>query len=167
MIVAFDVQYYDDYAKAIGLGFDNWRDSKPKLILAQKIYGVKEYVSGEFYKRELPCILTLLKKFDLENIELIIIDGYVQLNKDGKLGLGGYLYKALNGKIPVIGIAKSSFYSAKGIIKELIRGQSKKPLYISSIGIESVKACKLIKSMSGDYRIPTLLQILDSKTKEK
>ncbi|WP_207420305.1 hypothetical protein [Desertivirga brevis] len=51
----------------------------------------QEYIPGEFYKRELPGILSLLDKINFELIQAIIIDGFVILNDEGKPGLGGYL----------------------------------------------------------------------------
>jgi deoxyribonuclease V len=63
-------------------------------------------------------------------------------------------------------MAKSLFYSNKKFVKELIRGSSKKPIFVSAIGMDPDLACERIKSMKGDSRIPSLLRILDRKTKE-
>ena len=85
----------------------------------------------------------------------------------GKLGLGGYLYDALDQQVPVIGVAKSSFHQNFKNVIEVIRGESKKPLFITSIGIDIQKAASLIEQMNGKYRIPALLSRLDQMTKEK
>lgn len=124
------------------------------------------YIPGEFYKRELPCILKVIEKVNLAELEAIIIDGYVFIDNEKKFGLGGYLWESLNKKLPVIGVAKTSYMGNKDTIVELLRGESKNPLYISSIGIELNKAVELIKSMHGEYRIPTLLKELDKLTKQ-
>lgn len=168
MILAFDTYYKEENAKTVCLVFNDWTDSKPMNIYEEILNGVENYEPGSFYKRELPCILSLLKKVEIEikNITVIIVDGFVLLDDDNKLGLGGYLYKQLNSKIAVIGVAKSGFHQNKKNVKELLRGESEKPLYISAMGIELNKAFEHIKSMYGIYRIPKLLQILDSKTKE-
>lgn len=166
MIIAFDTYYYDNKAKTIGVSFNEWENDKPIEIYSEIIEGVAEYEPGSFYKREMPCIVSLLKKINLNEIELIIVDGYVILDNEGKYGLGGHLYEALNEKIPIIGVAKSGFDSNKINSKALLRGESKKPLYISAIGIELDLAFEHIKSMHGNYRMPTLLQIMDTKTKE-
>lgn len=166
MILAFDTYYYDNKAKTVCILFDNWSGENYKFeteIIEQN----EEYKPGEFYKRELPCILSLLKKIKIDNIDLIIVDGYVYLDDNLKLGLGGHLYKNLEGNIPIIGVAKTNFKTLKEAKKEIIRGNSEKPLYITSIGIELNEATKLIKNMSGQYRMPTLLKKLDSLTKEK
>ncbi len=165
MIVAFDTYYFKNKAKTIGVSFKEWSDENPLEIYSETIDEVEEYEPGLFYKRELPCILSLLNKIDTDKIEIIIVDSYVFLDNDRKLGLGGYLFQQLEQKIPVIGVAKSRYHSNKSNTRELLRGQSKKPLYISAVGIELDIAYKYIKSMFGNYRIPKLLQIMDSKTK--
>jgi len=166
MILAFDTYYFNNKAKTVCLRFERWSDSESYDLFFEIIEGISDYEPGAFYKRELPCILSLLKKIPKENIEYIVIDGFVFLDDDGKHGLGGYLFEALNKKTPIIGVAKSEFHDSRKHVKELIRGKSNKPLYISAIGVDLDKACSMIKSMKGEFRIPTLLQILDRKTKE-
>ncbi len=166
MILAFDTYYFEDKAKTICLAFNKWTDSDPIKIYEEIITGVAKYEPGSFYKRELPCILSLLEKISLDKIDLIIVDSYVILDDKGKLGLGGHLFNELNNQIPIIGVAKSGYKEIKNNVRELLRGESKKPLYISAMGIELNLAFEYIKSMHGNYRIPTLLQIMDSKTKE-
>ena len=166
MIIAFDTYYYENKAKTIGVSFNKWENDKPIEIYNEIIEGIAAYEPGSFYKREMPCILSLLKKIDLNDVQFIIVDGYVILDNDGKYGLGGHLYEELSEKIPIIGVAKSGYDSNKLNSKALLRGESKKPLYISAIGIELNLAFEYIKSMHGNYRMPTLLQIMDTKTKE-
>ncbi len=165
MILAFDTYYYDGKAKTIAVSFTNWEDEVPTKICTDIIEGVAPYEPGSFYKRELPCILSLLKQVNLEDVYLIIVDGYVIL-EEKHLGLGGYLYQALEGEIPVVGIAKSEFVSKTSVFTEVCRGESKKPLYVTTIGIDRDEVCNAIKRMHGKYRMPTLLQIVDTKTKE-
>lgn len=167
MIVAFDTYYWDEKAKTVAVCFKDWPDATPIKIVEEVIEGVAPYKPGAFYKRELPCILSLLKIIELNDITCIIIDGFVVLNDEGDIGLGGYLYQELKEKIPVIGVAKSGFHNNKKHVKTLLRGESKKPLYISALGISVETAYQNIKHMHGDFRIPTLLQIMDTKTKEK
>ncbi|MEP2278341.1 MAG: endonuclease V, partial [Maribacter sp.] len=92
MIIAFDTYYYDNKAKTVGVSFNKWEDDKPIEIYSEIIEGVAEYEPGSFYKRELPCIMSLLKKISLDKIDLIIVDSYVILDDNGKLGLGGHLF---------------------------------------------------------------------------
>lgn len=165
MILAIDVHYKENYAKTVGLLFQ-WEDENPKEIITVKIPEVEEYIPGQFYKRELPCILKLLQEIDLNKIDVIIVDSHIFVSNEKKIGLGGYLYKSLNGKIPIIGVAKKHFYDTDKVSFPLFRGSSKNPLYISSIGFNIDMAIKKIHEMKGNYRIPTILKELDRLTKE-
>jgi len=167
MILAFDTYYFEQKAKTVCLEFAEWNESKIYKIYTEIIDNIEEYIPGEFYKRELPCIISLLNQIDLKKVEAIIVDGFVYLDDEKKLGLGGYLYEKLNKKIPTIGVAKTNFATIEKYKKSLFRGESKKPLFITSIGIELEDAVKKIESMEGEYRIPTLLKELDRLTKEK
>ena len=166
MILAFDTYYFDQKAKTICLEFAEWNEDKNFKIHSEIIDNVEEYIPGEFYKRELPCILSLLKQIDLSTIEVIVVDGFVYLNDENKYGLGGYLYEKLNKEIPIIGVAKTNFASIEKNKKALFRGESKKPLYITSIGIDLDEAYRKVESMAGEFRFPTLLKELDRLSKE-
>ncbi len=167
MILAFDTYYFDNKAKTVCLSFEDWNIEYNYNVFTEIIYDVEEYVSGEFYKRELPCILSLLSKIELEKITAIIIDGFVFLNDENKFGLGAYLYEKLDKKIPIIGVAKKDFATIQNNRLELYRGKSKNPLFITSVGIDLVQASQKIREMNGEYRIPTLLKKLDRLTKDK
>ncbi|SNS00292.1 endonuclease V [Flavobacterium sp. ov086] len=166
MILAFDTYYFDGKAKTVCLEFTEWNQSENFKVHTEIIDNVEEYIPGEFYKRELPCILSLLNKIDLTNLEVIIVDGFVYLDDEKKYGLGGHLYEKLNKKTPIIGVAKTNFASIKKDKKSLIRGESAKPLYVTAIGIELEDAFKKVESMAGEFRMPTLLREMDRLTKE-
>lgn len=124
---------------------------------------VSEYEPGQFYKRELPCILELLNT--LEHFpDIIVIDGYVTLGSDEKPGLGKRLYDAIEGKAIVIGVAKTRFQDTPESA-EVYRGDSKRPLYVTAIGIELSQAKGFIQDMFGEHRIPLLLKQVDRLTK--
>ncbi|GGF23521.1 endonuclease V [Flavobacterium limi] len=167
MILAFDTYYFENKAKTVCISFDSWADQKNYNVHSKIIENIEEYKSGEFYKRELPSIVSLLENIKFKNIEAIIVDGYVYLDDNEKLGLGGHLYKYLKEEIPIIGVAKTNFATLEKNKRQLTRGKSIKPLYITSIGIDLDKAKKLIENMDGLNRIPTLLKTLDRLTKEK
>ena len=97
MIICLDVQYDNDCGTAVAAGicFEDWGDAEPCAEYRVEVEGVADYVPGEFYKRELPCLLEVLGKVRRE-IEYIIVDGYVWL-KEGKAGLGAYLYHSVDG----------------------------------------------------------------------
>lgn len=165
MILAIDVYYKNNKAKTVG-AFFNWEDEKPKQIIINTTDIIEEYIPGQFYKRELPCILQLLKKVDLSIIEVIIVDGHVYISNDKTFGLGGHLYQALEKKLPIIGLAKKSFINTDEVSFPIYRGESKVPLYVSVIGYDIEKAILNIKKMKGKFRIPSILKKLDSITKE-
>jgi deoxyribonuclease V len=165
MILTIDVYYKENSAKAVGILFDPDNETVKDLKIAY-INAIEDYVPGEFYKRELPCILKIIEQTNLKEIEAIIIDGYVYVDNNKAFGLGAFLWETLNEKIPVIGVAKTSFFKNKETVKMVYRGESKNPLYISSIGYDLNEATALIKEMKGNYRIPDILKLLDNKTKE-
>lgn len=165
MVLAVDVNYKTNYAKSVGVLF-NWRDSKPNQIISQNIDSVKEYIPGEFYKRELPCILNLLNQIDISSLECIIVDGYVYTTNEKAFGLGAHLYYALKKKVPIIGLAKKPFFKIEKTCRPIFRGESKKALFISTIDYNEELAFERILGMAGKNRIPIILKHLDSLTKE-
>ncbi len=162
MILAFDTFYTEDQARTFCVQFLNWTDDSPSDVFEETLHDIEEYKAGEFYKRELPCILSLLKQIDLQTCEGIVIDGFVNLDDEGRYGLGAYLYDALDEKIPVIGVAKNDFRDIHKTRIEVLRGESRKPLYITCKGMDLNKAAEHIQNMHGDFRIPTLLKLVDS-----
>ncbi|WP_439479127.1 endonuclease V [Chryseobacterium aquaticum] len=166
MIYAFDTYYYEDFAKTVCIAFEDWLSDVEKEIFAEKTKITSDYESGAFYKRELPCILSLLAKIKLHENDIIIVDGFVTLNNDGKMGLGGYLFEALDQKIPIIGIAKNDFSAPDDKRRTVLRGESKTPLYLTAMGIDVDEIKIKLEKMHGNYRIPTLLKKLDQLTRE-
>ena len=160
MILAVDVHYERNHAVTGGALFRRWDDAFPDIEIVSELDEINQYEPGEFYKRELPCILKLLKDHSL-NPEYIIIDGYVYLDGHSSPGLGKYLFDALEGNIPVIGVAKSHY---KNIPQDygLLRGKSKKPLFITAVGTSLSQAKRFLLKMHGENRIPTLLKHVDT-----
>ena len=64
MIVAIDVHYRTTFAKVVAIEFDQWTDKIPTKISETILEEVAAYVPGEFYKRELPCLLEIIKQID-------------------------------------------------------------------------------------------------------
>lgn len=159
MILAIDVFYRETSACTAGILFKQWEDFSFVSTHTSIATEINEYVSGEFYKRELPCILQLLQEHQLEP-DIIIVDGYVYLDGHSKPGLGKYLYDALDGKVPIVGVAKSPF-ARSSAINEVLRGKSHKPIYVSCVGIKLEDVVKNIHLMHGTYRIPKLLKNAD------
>lgn len=166
MILAIDVHYRNNTAKVVCAVLQEWKAPAAMHYHIKYVDNVAEYIPGEFYKRELPCILAILADIDLSAVSFIVIDGFVVLDDDGKYGLGRHLYEHLNHKVPVIGVAKSNFYQNKKQVIPVYRGESANALYITAIGTDLQQAAENIQGMYGDYRIPAVLKELDRKTKE-
>ncbi|MDC8006030.1 endonuclease V [Aureisphaera galaxeae] len=167
MILAIDVYYREDgTAKTVGVLF-NWDDTEPLEIYEETFLQVAAYIPGQFYKRELPCILKLLDRVDLDSLEGILVDGHVFVDNDEKLGLGGHLWESLNKKIPVIGVAKKSFHNTEKVSIPIVRGKSKNPLFVSCVGMELDLTVQRVQNMKGIYRIPDILKTLDQWTRKK
>ncbi|MEE1946220.1 endonuclease V [Pedobacter sp. KR3-3] len=166
MILAFDTYYFDDKGKTVCVAFEDWSASEKFEVYTETLENIAEYESGAFYKRELPCILSLLSKIDCQTVEAIIVDGFVYLDDENKPGLGAYLFESLHKNIPVIGVAKSNFATLQKNKRALLRGESQKPIFITAIGMELDKAAEQIRQLSGPYRMPSILKALDRFTKE-
>jgi len=160
MILATDIHYFENKANAAGLLFEDWTSEEVHQQRVVTLENVAPYESGQFYKRELPCILKLLEEIDLAQLEVIIVDGYVTLGAEQSDGLGMYLYRELEDEIPVIGVAKNEFEGTPEKSK-IYRGDSKKPLFVTSVGIALEDAKKKVEQMHGSYRLTTLLKQVD------
>ncbi|GAA4846929.1 endonuclease V [Algivirga pacifica] len=160
MIVSLDVDYQYNRANTACLVFSEWNSVMPSNSYTSITNNIPPYESGQFYKRELPCLLNVLEKVT-ERIDVIVVDGYVWLGEDRK-GLGAYLYESLYQEVPVVGVAKRIFYGAKDVAVEVLRGESQNPLWVTAAGMSAHIAAEHISAMSGDYRIPTLLKSTDS-----
>lgn len=164
MIIATDVKYNDDgTAKAVAVGFHTWSDATPAGTWIAHLDEVEEYVPGQFYKRELPCLLKVLSKIP-HQIDTVIVDGHTWLTAD-KPGLGHYLYEALGSTTPVVGIAKRPFH--EGIAAEVYRGESKNPLHVTADGMDVTDAAGALRSMHGKFRQATLLKLTDQITRQE
>lgn len=166
MKIVMDVGYDDTKANSASVTFQNWDDQTPISSNKIIINNIADYEPGQFYKRELPCLIQGLELYDLKEVDTIIIDGFVWLNSERKAGLGAYLFDALDKKIPIIGVAKRKFHGENIFMKMIERGKSKNPLFITAEGIDLNQAANLIKNMHGEYRIPTLLKEVDRLSRE-
>lgn len=164
MLLAFDAHYSDTETRLVAAIFDDWEDAEARELRVWQGGPAAPYQPGEFYKRELPLILTALEDFDLSAVKTIIIDGYVYLNDQGRPGLGGHLYHELGEQVPVVGIAKSYFRDTNA--EAVLRGKSSKPLYVTALGIGQKDAADHLRSMAGNYRMPDILAAVDRGTKE-
>lgn len=158
MKVAVDVQYADEFAYAGALVFATWADTESVDIRQLRHTVPAAYRPGHFFERELPCILPLLRAcIEAHAIKCIVIDGYVDLGPSHP-GLGRALFEALERKVEIIGVAKTAYLGAPS--REVLRGESKKPLLVTSTGNLEM-AARAIETMAGPYRVPQLLKRVD------
>lgn len=159
MMACLDVSYHGLEANAAAVLFHSWGDSVGRREIVARVAPVAEYRPGQFYRRELPCLLALLELVK-EPVELLIVDGYVWLGKESRPGLGAHLYEAQGSTTAVIGVAKSGFAGATGAIP-VLRGRSRRPLQVTAAGLDARVAANYIETMHGEHRIPTLLKRAD------
>ena len=163
--LAVDVHYLGDgRAVAAGVAFSDWRSDVVARTEVVCLGSEQPYEPGQFFKRELPHVLGLLHRFP-KMPATIVIDGYVTLGVDQRDGLGAHLFSSLQEQVPVIGVAKSRFVGTPSET-EVLRGKSKRPLYVTSRGIALDDAKKLIRDMHGINRLPTLLVAVDRACRE-
>ena len=158
MIACVDVDYRDVGAVAACVCFEEWGDGTSVLESAIEITDVEPYEPGQFYRRELPCILAVLKSLP-DSPQVVIVDGYVWLGGQ-KPGLGAHLYEAMDKPATVVGVAKTQFAGANPV-ELVMRGRSRNPLYVTAAGIDVADAASNIKAMHGPHRIPTMLKRVD------
>ena len=118
---------------------------------------VAPYQPGQFYLRELPPLHAALD--GLPGLGLLVIDGYADLDPDGRPGLGARASEEFG--VPVIGAAKTPFRTATHAIP-VLRGTSARPLYVTSAGIPRTEAAELVRQMAGRHRLPDALRRADA-----
>ncbi len=156
LIACVDVDYRTTGAVAAALWFRGWQAVEVDNEAVANIPTVAEYEPRAFYRRELPCLLTVLELGP--RADVVIIDGYVWLG-DGLPGLGAHLHSTMGGV--VIGVAKTRFASATDA-KDVRRGASQSPLFVSAVGMDVDAAAACVEHMHGPYRVPTLLKRVDA-----
>jgi deoxyribonuclease V len=159
MFACLDASYRGNEAIAACILFRRWEDDHPAGEMTASANPVKPYVPGSFFLRELPVLRAVLGRV-AEPLETVVIDGYVWLDDLQTPGLGAHLYQALGKSVRVIGVAKTAFRGAPGV--EVVRGGTRRPLYVSAAGMPVAEAADCIRRMHGPYRLPTLIRRADA-----
>src|SRR6476661_3945748 len=102
LLAALDVDYREPGAVAAGVWFRGWSAPEVEAEIVTRLAEVAPYQPGEFYRRELPCLLAVLERGPAA--EVIVVDGYAWLGP-GQPGLGAHLFEALGGRSAVVGVA--------------------------------------------------------------
>jgi deoxyribonuclease V len=160
MFAAVDVQYLDSgQARAALVGAESAAFSAAVTEKVVLVASVAPYIPGEFWRRELPCLRAVLD--GVGGVELLVVDGYVDLDPSGRPGLGAHAHSEFG--VPVIGVAKTPFASATHAVP-VVRGTSGavRPLYVTAAGLPVAEAASMVREMAGRYRLPDALRRADS-----
>jgi deoxyribonuclease V len=169
MAIAFvDVDYKNQGARAACVLIESWQADSPGSAYVRDIEVIEPYVPGNFYRRELPCLLSVLQM--LPSLpETVVVDGYVWLSSGYRPGLGARLYEALDRSTPIVGIAKTAFKNVDSCdcIIPVFRGASRRPLFVTAVGIDPDMAAEQVRRMAGRYRIPAIVKITDCLSRNR
>lgn len=155
---AVDVQYLDDGGALAALVVAE--DASFATLVEERtvhVETVAAYRPGHFYERELPALKQVLS--GVAPVDLLIVDGYVDLDPAGSPGLGAHVADAGLARV-VVGVAKTRFRTATHAA-EVLRGLSAKPLYVTASGMPVDAAAALVHAMAGDARFPDALRRVD------
>jgi deoxyribonuclease V len=120
---------------------------------------VLPYRPGEFYLRELPPIRAVSSGLSgLSGLDLLVVDGYTDLDSGGRPGLGAHAHAEFG--VPVIGVAKSALPTATHAVP-VLRGTSVRPLFVTAAGMPRDQAADLVRHMAGQHRLPDALRRAD------
>ena len=148
MIVALDVQYTATHAHGAAVMFAHWRSLEALGHYTVSESPVAEYQPGQFYLRELPPLLSLIRQIE-PPFGTCIIDGYCHLSPERSPGLGAHLHAALaRPELIVVGVAKRRYREAQHAV-EVLRAGSRQPLFVTAIGTDSATAASWIEAMAG------------------
>jgi deoxyribonuclease V len=158
MLVCVDVDYRPAVVSTACVGISAW-------AAADVVYEARfeseclaaPYLPGEFYRRELPHIVAALERVP-GPITAVIVDGYAWLG-GGRAGLGARLHRTRGEREPIIGVAKTPFRGGDAV--PVLRGRSRRPLYVTAAGMDAHAAAAAVQSMHGAHRIPTALKRVD------
>jgi len=160
VLAILDAAYGENASVAGCVTAAGWESADPLGEYTHRDGPAAQYQPGEFYKREMPLLRSVLAMLP-QTPDVIVIDGYVWLGVEDRKGLGAHLHEALGGKIAVIGIAKTKFQGASYWAADVRRGASESPLYVTSAGIALEDAVAAVKRMHGAHRIPELVGRVD------
>lgn len=159
MIAFTDVHYREHDATAACVLASSWEASEPSAAWTRVVAPIAPYEPGAFFKRELPCLLEVLRP--APPLTAIVIDGYVWLDEVKAPGLGAHLFSALGARVPVLGLAKTAF-KGSAMATAVPRPGSTKPLFLTCIGMDEATALAHIDRLHGTFRLPTLVKRVDA-----
>lgn len=166
-IALADAHYDGSTVQAACLVAESWEADLPLEEHVLPIGHVEPYESGRFYRRELPCLVGVLRLVRHQP-QVVVIDGYVWLASRGRPGLGAHVYDVLGRSTPVVGIAKTALVGVEqsAVVAAVYRGRSLRPLYVTSAGMDLRLAAAVVGRMAGTHRLPDLVRRVDGLARE-
>jgi deoxyribonuclease V len=167
-IALVDVHYDGSTAHAACILAQSWEADSALEAHVLHIGHVEPYEPGSFYRRELPCLLSVLGLLTVRP-DVVVIDGYVWLPSPQRAGLGAHLHEALGNSAAVVGIAKTAFAGVQRCVAvaQVFRGRSHRPLYVTAAGMDLELAAQCVHRMADRHRIPELVRKVDRLARAK
>jgi deoxyribonuclease V len=106
VIAIVDAAYGNEASAAACVMAAGWESGAAISEFTHRDGPAADYQPGEFYRRELPLIVSVLAMLPRKP-DIVLIDGYVWLGVEGRKGLGAHLHEALNADSAIVGIAKT------------------------------------------------------------
>ena len=179
MILVTDVFYNEinNSAHIAGAVINDWTSDKiVETYELDKIDIDCAYIPGQFYKREMPCLIELwnsIPESKKAQINTFIVDGFYDI-WDGRPGLGHHFRDWLieNGyNVEVVGIAKSPCRETNKFTLPVYRTEESKTskcrsaLWVNGSNMENDYQNKVL-NMAGKYRIPTIIKKVDKLSRQ-
>ena len=141
VIVAVDVDYRADAVVTACVGFAGWANATTEVEwVATRAGAAEPYEPGQFYRRELPYLLTAVAAIEAARVvDAVVVDAHAWLDA-GRPGLGAHLATARGGATVVVGVAKTRYRGGAGLA--VLRGSSRTPLWVSAVGIDAAHAAE-------------------------
>lgn len=180
MILITDVCYdeQNNSAHIGGITFSDWTsDDVIDKFEIDKTGIDAEYIPGEFYKREMPCLIKLWNSIPEDvkkNISTVIVDGFYDI-WDCRPGMGHHFKDWLseNGysNIEVVGIAKTKCRETNKFTLPVYRTkESKESKWRGAIWVNGSNKnedyVKRVMSMAGKFRIPSIVKKVDHVSRQ-
>lgn len=164
-ILIVNINFQESVDTVAGVLFTKWGSGRAESVLISNVENTESYIGGEIFGRELKIVNTLLEQCKAKP-DYILLNGLVYSDGHSEPGFGKRLFDELGGDVSVIGVMQKQI---KGLPEEcqLCRGESGTPLFVTSVGVELMKAKELITSMHGKFRLPTLLKLAEKKSRGK
>ncbi len=165
MVVVIDADYNEETrdGHVAGIVARDILAEKEDAVVTAMVHDIADYVPGQFYKRELQSVEAIIDQLKVEDIDLIVVDGYADSGTT-EHALGTFVFEKY--QIPVIGIGKNKYDRCILTDLEVYRGESKKPLYVTSKGMDNEEAKRLVKNMAGEFRLPYFVKYADNRARD-